>query len=131
MQIIKAPHNMEGKITYEQNIAKVSRCFQSLQIFPRPRDQGEENLQIWLKHRPHGKAEKAKEIQLLKSPRLFTTLTISIWCDSQGNTESQLSWDPDPIANCPLDISTWVQPLRIIMFKTKITILFLSTKSTR
>lgn len=66
---------MVGKITYEQNIAKVSRCSQSLQIFPRPKDQDEENLQILLKHRPHGKADKENEIQLLKSPHLSATST--------------------------------------------------------
>jgi hypothetical protein len=61
LQAIKTPHNVVGKITYKQNIAMVSRFFQSLQIFPRPKDQGEENLQIWLKYRPHGRSDKARD----------------------------------------------------------------------
>lgn len=117
---------MVGKITYEQNIAMVSRCFQSLQIFPRPKDQGEENLQIWLKYRPHGRADKTKEIQLLMSSHRFTASTISIWCwfPRQHVPPQSLAQDPDP-DSCLLDISTQLQPLKLIKFKTKI-IIFLS-----
>lgn len=46
LQIIKALYNPVDKITYKQNIATGYRCFQSLQIFPRPKELGEENLQI-------------------------------------------------------------------------------------
>lgn len=84
---------MVGKITYAQNIAKVSRCSQSLRIFPRPKDQDEENLQIWLKHRPHGKADKEKEIQLLKSPRLSATSTTTymmLILKSHGHTSAKI-----------------------------------------
>lgn len=114
---------MVGKITYEQNIAKVSRCFQSRQIVPRPKDQGEENLQIWLKHRPHGKADKAKEQELFKSVCLSTPSAISIECwFPRQHIQPHLYRDPDPISNYLVDISTWVQPFKLNMFKTKIII---------
>lgn len=116
---MKIPYNTVGKITYEQNTAKVSRCSQSLEIFPRPKDQDEENLQTWLKYRPHGKADKAKEIQLLKSPRLSMTLTVSMWCWFLSQ-HIHLSQDPDPIPSCLLGISAWAQFLKPTMSKTKI-----------